>query len=142
MPTSWRKTRDYRIWRAHVIRRDKRCMICGSIHVRHAHHINHATYFPELRFDEDNGVCLCSKCHMQFHCNFMRSYRQKCDTGDFCNFITFVIYIREIENRSCISFLNKETERLENQDALLSELDNLMKTAFRSQSNVHFRWRT
>ena len=34
----WRKTRDYRQWRAAVIRRDSRCVICGSLQNRQAHH--------------------------------------------------------------------------------------------------------
>jgi formate dehydrogenase maturation protein FdhE len=83
---NWRKTRDYRLWKVAVIRRDGRCVICGSMKKRHAHHIHGAKYFPELRFEEDNGVCLCSVCHMNFHCNFKRSYREKCDMDDFCNF--------------------------------------------------------
>jgi hypothetical protein len=28
---NWRKTREYRVWRAQVIRRDKCCVICGNI---------------------------------------------------------------------------------------------------------------
>ena len=47
----WRYTREYRIWRAKVIRRDKRCVICGSIKNRQAHHLNHGSYFPDERFD-------------------------------------------------------------------------------------------
>jgi hypothetical protein len=87
---NWRKTRDYRIWRVAVLRRDKKCVICGSMKGRHAHHIHGATFFPELRFEEDNGVCLCAVCHMNFHCNFKRSYREKCDMDDFLNFETLL----------------------------------------------------
>jgi 5-methylcytosine-specific restriction endonuclease McrA len=91
---NWRNTRDYRVWRANVIRRDKRCQICGSLQNRQAHHKNHATYFPEERFDEDNGVCLCKDCHIQFHNNFKRSNRTKCTKYDFENFKDLVTYLK------------------------------------------------
>ena len=96
MATSWRNTREYRIWRAHVIMRDKRCVVCGSIYNRHAHHINHSTYFIDERFDENNGICLCGGCHMNFHCNYKRSYRQKCDRYDFDNFMVLVEYLKTL----------------------------------------------
>jgi hypothetical protein len=92
----WRKTREYRIWKAHVVRRDKVCKICGAIKSRQAHHINHATYFPELRFEDSNGICLCYKCHMNYHCNFHRSYREKCTEYTLNNFKTLVNYFRTI----------------------------------------------
>lgn len=92
---SWRHTREYRVWRASVIRRDTRCVICNSMDRRHAHHINHATYFPEERFDVENGVCLCGKCHSQFHNNFKRSTRTKCTRYDWDNFLCLVSYFKE-----------------------------------------------
>lgn len=33
----------------------------------HAHHLNGFNLFPDLRFDLDNGVCLCESCHDKFH---------------------------------------------------------------------------
>ena len=92
----WRNTREYRVWRAKVIRRDKRCAVCGSIKNRNAHHLNHAAYFPKERFDADNGICLCKNCHIQFHTNYKRSFRQKCTKYDFTNFISLVKYFKEI----------------------------------------------
>jgi hypothetical protein len=83
---NWRKTREYRVWRAQVIRRDKCCVICGNIKGRAAHHMHDGSSHPEVRFDPDNGVCLCAECHMQFHCNYKKSYRQKCTMDDFINF--------------------------------------------------------
>ena len=82
----WRASRDYRLWRAKVIRRDKRCQVCGTIKHRQAHHMNHATYFPDQRFDLENGICLCTKCHMIFHTSFKKSYRQKCTKNDMKQF--------------------------------------------------------
>ena len=86
MSRSWRQSRDYRIWRARVIRRDKVCQLCGSIKERQAHHLNHATYFPEQRFAPDNGICLCTECHKIFHTSFKRSYRAKCTREDMKQF--------------------------------------------------------
>ena len=91
---SWRDSREYRIWRAKVIRRDKRCVICNALKNRQAHHIYHATYYPEFRFDVNNGVCLCRECHTNFHTNFKRSFRQKCDLKDWHNFLALKDYFK------------------------------------------------
>ena len=92
MATEWRNTRDYRIWHARVIRRDKQCVVCRSSKKRTAHHLNSGSYFKEERFDTSNGVCLCSECHTNFHTNFKRSYRETCTGYDFDNFITLSRY--------------------------------------------------
>jgi len=96
MATKWRNSRDYRIWRASIIRRDTRCVICNSIKDRNAHHLNHSTYFIDERFDINNGVCLCRKCHTQFHTNFKRSYKTKCTKYDFENFKCLANYFADI----------------------------------------------
>lgn len=98
--SDWRRTVDYRRWRAQVIMRDKRCVICNSIKNRHAHHVNSASYFKELRFDIDNGVCLCSACHTNYHCQFNRSYRTKCDEYNFMNFVKLSIHFHDVWGRS------------------------------------------
>jgi len=92
---SWRNTREYRVWRALVIRKWKRCVVCNSIQGRQAHHKNSASYFPEQRFDVSNGVCLCSSCHTKFHTDYKRSFRQKCTEYDFVNFMSLVSYLKE-----------------------------------------------
>jgi len=92
----WRRTREYRIWRVRVIRKHGKCAACGSIKHRHAHHKNHATYFPAIRFEESNGICLCRDCHMNFHCNFKRSYRTKCTEYDLNNFFTLIDYFVKV----------------------------------------------
>ena len=89
----WRKSKEYRIWRKNVIRRDKYCVICGSMKHRHAHHLEDGSRVPELRFDEDNGITLCSDCHTQFHCNYKKSFREKCTMDDFINFTNLISYI-------------------------------------------------
>lgn len=101
MKTDWRKTRDYRVWRAQVIRRDTRCSICNTLKDREAHHKNSGSYFPDERFEVDNGVCLCKKCHTDFHTNFKRSFREKCTKYDYDNFVMLIehIIVRIEENR-------------------------------------------
>ena len=91
---NWRSSKEYRVWRVKVIRRNKRCVICGSLKRREAHHLNSASYFKNQRFDVSNGVCLCHDCHMQFHTNYKKSYRQKCTKYDFYNFIDLVKYFK------------------------------------------------
>ena len=90
----WRNTREYRVWRANVIRRDIRCQLCDTLKGRHAHHINHATYFPELRFDEKNGICLCSQCHNHFHNDYIGSTRMKCDAHDLSEYTKIAEYFK------------------------------------------------
>ena len=77
-----------------VLRRDKVCQICGNRQTREAHHMNHASYFPEQRFDINNGITLCKKCHINFHTNYKRSFRTKCTKYDFDNFKSLVSYFK------------------------------------------------
>jgi len=90
----WRKTREYRKWRVAVIRRDKSCLLCKSTKSRNAHHVENGSYHPEGRFDVDNGVTLCRACHTAFHCDFKRSFRQKCTKDDWNNFAKLCNYLR------------------------------------------------
>ena len=94
----WRRTREYRVWKASVIRRDKRCVVCDSIKNRQAHHKNHASYFKEERYDVENGVTLCHHCHIQYHCNYHRSFRQKCTKYSWSNFLSLLDYIVKLDN--------------------------------------------
>lgn len=96
MAMDWRRTREYRIWRISVIRRDKRCVVCDSIQKRNAHHKNSGSYFPDERFDVDNGVTLCSSCHIKFHTDYKRSFREKCTQYDFNNFMSLVSYFKTL----------------------------------------------
>ena len=96
MAKSWHQSKEYRIWRIKVIRRDKVCQICGSRQSRQAHHMNSGSYFPDERYDIENGVTLCRHCHSQFHNNYKRSYRQKCTKYDFENFRSLVTYFKSL----------------------------------------------
>jgi len=65
----WRFTIEYRDWRQSIYNRDNHtCQHCGKNHCKvHAHHIKPAKDHPELRFDLDNGICLCAECHKNEH---------------------------------------------------------------------------
>ncbi len=98
--SSWRNSKEYREWHNKVIERDGKCVICGSKERLQTHHLNHASYFKDQRFDINNGVTLCYHCHMNFHNNFKRSYRQKCTKYDFENFKVLAEYFKGVFNGS------------------------------------------
>ena len=56
----------YKEWRRKVYARDKyTCQYpgCGAKKNLHAHHIRKWAEYPLLRFDPNNGITLCYKCH-------------------------------------------------------------------------------
>ena len=54
----------YSKWRKEVYQRDGyKCQLCESKFRLEAHHIRRWSDFPQLRFDPNNGVTLCRKCH-------------------------------------------------------------------------------
>lgn len=86
MAQAWRNTRDYRIWRVAVVRRDGVCQICRSRKDRQAHHLDSASYHVESRFNVDNGVTLCGNCHRSLHIDFCGGYRKKTVKKDYTKF--------------------------------------------------------
>lgn len=66
-----RKDKDASDWRKQIYERDNyTCQICGdsSGGNLNAHHLNGWSYFPEQRYDINNGICLCKECHVYgFH---------------------------------------------------------------------------
>lgn len=70
----FRNTYEYKEWHEAVLKRDNyTCQCCGiksgcghrvSIHT---HHIYNFASNVDKRFDVDNGICLCKKCHYAFH---------------------------------------------------------------------------
>lgn len=60
-----RHRREYKEWRTSVYERDDyTCQCCGSRGgCLNAHHINQFADYPELRYDVNNGITLCVKCH-------------------------------------------------------------------------------
>lgn len=43
------------------------CECCGSKEDLASHHFLSFKYYPFLRIDLKNGICLCSKCHNKYH---------------------------------------------------------------------------
>ena len=96
MSKNWRYTREWRVCKAIVKRRDKRCIICGSLKNREVHHIESAQYNPELRFEPDNCVTMCRTCHQtMFHIAFKGGMRKKTNKKDLDNFIKIIKHYRK-----------------------------------------------
>ena len=110
----WRRTGDYRQWRVTVIRRDKTCVCCGAHKKRQAHHLENGAHNPDLRFDPDNGVTLCAKCHRALHCMYKKSFRQKTTQDDFINFMDLYRFVEVRATANVLNRLvNEETEKLD-----------------------------
>lgn len=63
-----RKTKEYKIWRDKVYKRDKyTCQHCGKRGRLNAHHLKSYKEYPELRFTVENGLTLCIDCHREEH---------------------------------------------------------------------------
>lgn len=63
-----RNTWDYRKWKQFVLKRDEyKCTQCNSVKDLHAHHIESFYRKKETRFDVNNGITLCHKCHSDLH---------------------------------------------------------------------------
>jgi hypothetical protein len=60
-----------KVWRDSVFKiYDYTCQKCHQKGVElNAHHIKPFAQYPELRYDLDNGVALCKKCHIKEHQN-------------------------------------------------------------------------
>lgn len=73
-----RESPEYRQWRKFVFERDKyTCQRCGEVGGKlNAHHIKPFSVYSELRFDIDNGITLCKKCHIELH-KTEREWRKK-----------------------------------------------------------------
>ena len=50
-------------WSDEVIKRDKKCLKCGSKKHLEAHHIKPKHKYPKLAYNIENGATLCRDCH-------------------------------------------------------------------------------
>jgi hypothetical protein len=109
----WRKSREYRIWRAGVVRRDVRCVICDDIKNRHAHHLNNADEHSEQRYDVGNGVTLCRDCHRHYHCEYHSGYDEKTTADDFYEFYYLCMYLKNkiIDNMTNMFYKNMNRQK-------------------------------
>ena len=64
-----RNVPEYRAWRRTVYGRDRfTCRVCGKPGPGlHAHHIKAWRDHVEVRYDIDNGITLCERCHREAH---------------------------------------------------------------------------
>lgn len=89
-----RNTEDYRKWRIGVYQRDKwTCQCCLKRKDKNdkykkivAHHIESYKFNKDLRTDINNGICLCSSCHLSFHKKYGWGNSNK------KNFVEFMIW--------------------------------------------------
>lgn len=60
---------EYRTWRNKIFIHDNyTCLKCKKEGIYlHAHHIYNFAQYPKLRFDVNNGITFCKKCHTLFH---------------------------------------------------------------------------
>jgi 5-methylcytosine-specific restriction endonuclease McrA len=62
------KQPEYIVWRKAILARDGfACRECGARGYLHAHHLAGFMDRPDLRFDLENGITLCRKCHGAIH---------------------------------------------------------------------------
>lgn len=87
-----RSTYEYRIWRKSVFDRDEyMCQCCGEkSHKGHhvtlaAHHIKNWNDNQDCRYDVDNGITLCERCHLDFHSKYGKRNNTKEQLDDFIN---------------------------------------------------------
>jgi 5-methylcytosine-specific restriction endonuclease McrA len=83
---SIRSSFDYKQWRISIFERDNYiCQCCGDDTGGNlqAHHKYNFAEYPELRFDTNNGITLCDKCHdFRNICSFHNIYGTRNNTPD------------------------------------------------------------
>lgn len=65
-----RRSSNYKKWKEEVLKRDEyKCQRCGKTEDLVAHHIRHFSKDIKSRYDINNGITLCQKCHREVHKN-------------------------------------------------------------------------
>jgi predicted restriction endonuclease len=63
-----RTSEAYKSWRRQVLARDGyKCVRCGETLSLRAHHITKFGNSKKLRYEVDNGITLCPRCHYEEH---------------------------------------------------------------------------
>jgi 5-methylcytosine-specific restriction endonuclease McrA len=82
-----RRTRENYIWRMNVLKRDgfqcKCCGVLGNGYNLNVHHIYNYKDYPELRYEETNGITLCVDCHTNFHIIYGKEKNNKEQLEEF-----------------------------------------------------------
>ncbi len=82
---------DYRLWRESVFARDNWvCQKCGDSKGGNlnAHHLKNFAEHPDLRFAIDNGITICTHCHLEFHKKYGQSGNDEKQIAEFVEAFT------------------------------------------------------
>ena len=90
-----RSSEEYKEWRIKIFERDNyTCRLCNSRNVHiHAHHILNFANYKNNRFNVNNGITLCIKCHNNVHSSD-KIIRDEC--GRFAQYL-FDMKAKELE---------------------------------------------
>lgn len=81
-----RKDSKNMVWKT-AVKRPGFCLRCRSKIKLIAHHIEAYRDNEELRFDVNNGACLCEKCHKDYHLRFMGGYKNGATRKSFLEWL-------------------------------------------------------
>lgn len=85
------RTKEYREFRAMAWERDgNKCTKCGSIENLCIHHLISRTERPDLRFDIDNVITLCRKCHAKEEARLKHERNRREKSMDYAAFCPYV----------------------------------------------------
>lgn len=110
-----------------------KCQMCGSEINLSLHHIFAGAYYPSLRADPLNLVCICETCHCNYHKIFNGYSEHK-----MINIDTFIVYLRmnqywcngegkTVENKMVSNLIATMLERRKYLDKLAKQDENKRK---------------
>lgn len=101
-----RRDTRHKEWSADVLEREGySCAVCRERGKMHAHHFEGYSRNPDLRYEPDNGVCLCESCHYTLH--KAKGYRE-ITREDFFSFFSLPNPDEGIDDWSSIPFPSDE----------------------------------
>jgi hypothetical protein len=89
---SRRHTPENRAWTKVIYEKDNYiCQKCSQVGGKlNAHHVYNYSTNEELRYDDNNGITLCKKCHIKFHKKYGYKNNSQEQLDKFLNLIIFV----------------------------------------------------